>query len=516
MPYRMQARHPGATISLTMKSLRRLAVAAAATWLFPGLGWCDQSTGQASAPATFGTTVVIPSGLRGLIYYLRTGESWLPDFSRMKPVGVIYTTSLDIPPQDWSFGFPGVTSRFEWFAIDYRGRFWIDAPGDYEFSLSSDDGSKLYIDDHVLINLDGLHETQTEFGHLHLDCGIHTIRISYFQGPRYQLALILSVHGGTRKKWRIFSTDEFKPPPNPEDWMCGGVRVAYDLNRHELPNAATLRKAIEFEAEAQAALNANPRPQDVTVWPGAFSFWGSATGSQTSIAIGVPGTSLSATRTTRGAAVNKLHGALFVFIKGDDGRVVDKFTVDAAYEFSDQEYAAARPQPLVFSHPVHLPVGRYTVQAAVMDREGRRTGTAEIAVESKTQPSGIGLSSLVLVDRVEPVNGSPDAADPLIFEGKRVVPHLSSTLAAGESLLVYFVVYPDSSNPSKPALQVQFLSGGQPVAEQTADLPAADASGAIPMFVRLAARPGDDGLRITVRQGDDSASGEVRYQVPAK
>jgi hypothetical protein len=298
--------------------------------------------------------------------------------------------------------------------------------------------------------------------------------------------------------------------------MCGGVRLAYDLNRRELPDAATLRKAIEFEAEAQAALNANPRPQDVALWLGAFSFWGSATGSQTSVAIGVPGTSLSATRTTRGAAVNKLHVALFVFIKGDDGRVADKFTVDASHELSDEQYAAARPQPLVFSHPLHLPVGHYTVQAAVMDREGRHTGTAEIAVKSAPQRSGLGLSSIVLVDRVEPVDGTADAADPLIFEGKRVVPHLSPTLTAGESMLVYFVVYPDSSNSAKPCLQVQFLSGGRPIAEQTADLPASDASGAIPMFVRMAARPGDDGLRITVRQGNDSASEDVRYQVPAK
>jgi hypothetical protein len=171
---------------------------------------------------------------------------------------------------------------------------------------------------------------------------------------------------------------------------------------------------------------------------------------------------------------------------------------------------------LVFSHPLHLPLGRYTVQAAVMDREGRHTGTAEIAVESVPQRSGLGLSSIVLVDRVEPVNGNADAADPLIFDGKRVVPHLSPTLPAGDSMLVYFVVYPDSSNSAKPSLQVQFLSGGRPIAEQTADLPPADASGAIPMFVRMAARPGDDGLRITVRQGNDSASDDVRYQVPAK
>jgi hypothetical protein len=298
--------------------------------------------------------------------------------------------------------------------------------------------------------------------------------------------------------------------------MCGGVRVAYDPNRHELPDAATLRKSIEFEAEALGVLNANPRPQDVTVWSSAFSFWRSAAGSQASIAIGVPGTALSATRATRGDPTNKVHVALFVFIKGDDGRVVDKFTIDAPFEFHDKEYAAARTVDLVFSHPVHLPVGRYTVQAAVMDREGRRAGTTEIAVESPPQRSGIGLSSLVLVDRVEPRTATADAADPLIFEGKRVIPHLSPTLNAGENTFVYFVVYPDSSNPSKPAMLVQFLSNGRAIAEQAAELPPPDASGAIPMFVKIAVRPGDDGLRVGVLQGTDSAVETVHFQVCAK
>ena len=55
--------------------------------------------------------------------------------------------------------------------------------------------------------------------------GIHTIRVSYFQGPCGNrrdscLALQLGVKppGG---KWRIFSTDQFKPPSNPEDWKFG-------------------------------------------------------------------------------------------------------------------------------------------------------------------------------------------------------------------------------------------------------------------------------------------------------
>ena len=36
-------------------------------------------------------------------------------------------------------------------------------------------------------------------------------------GPRFQVALVLSV-AGPGEPLRVFSTDEFKPPPNPEDW----------------------------------------------------------------------------------------------------------------------------------------------------------------------------------------------------------------------------------------------------------------------------------------------------------
>src|SRR5205807_5309747 len=104
----------------------------------------------------FGTTVVMPMGLKGQIYHLRRNTEWLPDFRKMKPVGSIYTPSLNIPLQSFNQGFPGVTKRFEWFAIDYTGRFWIAQPGLYRFSLISDDGSKLYIDDALVIENDGI------------------------------------------------------------------------------------------------------------------------------------------------------------------------------------------------------------------------------------------------------------------------------------------------------------------------------------------------------------------------
>ena len=110
---------------------------------------CSSGAAAQGEPAVkFGATVVLPSGLRGLIYRVKKNTERLPDFRKLKPAGTIYTGSLNIPTQDFREGFPGVTRRFEWFAIDYTGKFWIDKPGLYRFALTSDDGSKLYIDDH--------------------------------------------------------------------------------------------------------------------------------------------------------------------------------------------------------------------------------------------------------------------------------------------------------------------------------------------------------------------------------
>jgi hypothetical protein len=85
-------------------------------------------------------------------------------------------------------GFPGVTDRFEWFAIDYTARFWVSEPGKYRFALASDDGS------------------------VNLKMGEHAIRVSYFQGPRYQVALVLRVARPGEQELRVFHTDDFKPP----------------------------------------------------------------------------------------------------------------------------------------------------------------------------------------------------------------------------------------------------------------------------------------------------------------
>jgi PA14 domain len=172
-----------------------------------------------STTATFGTTVVIPAGLRGSVYLVPKDTTVLPDFEHdsLERVGEIWTNELNIPPRHWRAGFPGLTDRSEWFAIDYTGRFWIADPGRYTFALLSDDGSRLFLDDTPVIDNDCKHPPDLRFAAAKLEGGGHRIRVSYFQGPRDCLALVLAVAGPDRR-WKIFDLREFKPPSNPDEW----------------------------------------------------------------------------------------------------------------------------------------------------------------------------------------------------------------------------------------------------------------------------------------------------------
>jgi len=148
----------------------------------------------------FGNKDWISNGLAGKIYLLPENTQMLPNFDTMKPAGTIYTKELNIPNHSWTEGFPGVTDRFEWFGIEYKGTFAVKKAGHYTFQISSDDGSKLFIDDKLVIDNDGLHSQRTKNGKIDLDGSVHKIKVQYFQGPRTEIGLQLFVRLDNEKE----------------------------------------------------------------------------------------------------------------------------------------------------------------------------------------------------------------------------------------------------------------------------------------------------------------------------
>ncbi len=273
------------------------------------------------------------------------------------------------------------------------------------------------------------------------------------------------------------------------------------------------------EMAGLAALNVHQPPHAFEFQAGAYQFRPGAASSQNAIAFEIPAGSLQATPETN-LKRSRIHVAVLALVKDSSGQVVDKFSQDSSYEIPEDNLSKARSTSINFAHPLSLPPGHYTMETAVLDREANRASTSKISFDSPER-KGVGLSSILLVQHMEPVNGKVEPADPLEFQpnptqGQRVIPELAANLSASATPYAFFVVYPDQSIAEKAKIKAEFWVGGQLLAKQLADLPAPDATGAVPMVINTAAKPGNCELRITALQGNSTSKQSLTYSIAAK
>jgi hexosaminidase len=148
---------------------------------------------KASAPITTSFLTVDPK-INGIMFnYFEDEWILLPDMGSMKPLRTGKTfdlTSNSLPHRWGGYGF-----QFKSF---------IDIPndGDYTFFVASDDGSKLFLDDKLLINNDGLHGTIELNGKATLTKGKQKLEVWYFQAGGAS-DLSVSLEGPGMQKQRI-------------------------------------------------------------------------------------------------------------------------------------------------------------------------------------------------------------------------------------------------------------------------------------------------------------------------
>lgn len=127
----------------------------------------------------FSNQVAVGAGFNGLAYSYYQGQ-WnnVPDFSTLTPAATGYVPNVTL------------ANRLDEtnFAFLWQGYINIPVTGSYTFQTSSDDGSKLYIDNAyansttATVNNDGLHSTQTVTSStLTLTAGPHKFAATYFQ-----------------------------------------------------------------------------------------------------------------------------------------------------------------------------------------------------------------------------------------------------------------------------------------------------------------------------------------------
>lgn len=136
--------------------------------------------------------VAMPTAKPGMAYRFYEGKfQTLPNFKTLTPLrtGTVQDFNVELL----------AGSRTDHYAIVYEG--FVDIPADdlYYFYTRSDEGSKLYIHDQLVVDNDGSHEERARGGDIALKKGLHPFRVEYFEGFEGQ-SLFVGYSGGDGKR----------------------------------------------------------------------------------------------------------------------------------------------------------------------------------------------------------------------------------------------------------------------------------------------------------------------------
>ena len=166
---------------------------------------CVDVADEGAAVLPAGEVAFPPGRLCGRVYDVPLETRRLPDFQSLRPFEAMCTDRLDVSLRRGFPGFPGVRGRYEWFGMDLAGTVDVRAPGAFRFRLTSDDGSRLFIDDALVVDNDGYHDVRTREGTVTLGAGEHTIRVAFYNGPG-PMAMILEV-ARPGEPYQVFRAD---------------------------------------------------------------------------------------------------------------------------------------------------------------------------------------------------------------------------------------------------------------------------------------------------------------------
>ena len=167
-------------------------------------------------------------GLR-LRYYGLPALSELPDFGAFTPSAEEVTTSIDYASTNGDFANSGLDDDV---GAVFDGYVRVFEDGIHTFSTESDDGSKLYVDDQLVVDNNGIHAMIKRTGTIALEAGWHTMRIEFFE--RGGGAGIISTLAGPQITETtlsgIFLSHESDEPCSPADLNADGAIDFSDLN----------------------------------------------------------------------------------------------------------------------------------------------------------------------------------------------------------------------------------------------------------------------------------------------
>jgi VWFA-related protein len=213
--------------------------------------------------------------------------------------------------------------------------------------------------------------------------------------------------------------------------------------------------------------------------------------------------------------LSNVHFYLGALVKDSKGEVVQKMTRDRSIQVTAEQLKFGN---FVDKSTFALPPGAYTLESAVTDTESGKSGMHRSEFTVRPWAKSVALSTLTGVRSYTPGVKGLDPEEPFQFQGGSITPTLNTSVPRSPNsvLRLFFTVYPDAANPSKPTVDIEFLQNGKSLTKVPMPLPAADAEGRIPYVMTIPAAsipPGVYDIRATARQGGTSAETKTSVKI---
>ena len=274
-----------------------------------------------------------------------------------------------------------------------------------------------------------------------------------------------------------------------------------------------------YELDLLRALRGDPPPHELPFRAQAFHFGFEKGSLRHTVVIEMPLRGI-AFADDPGGREDRAHFSFLGLLRGRGGFVAEKFSQDYPVSVPRDRLPALREGNAVFLRSFTLPPGTYSLETAAMDQGSRKRSVDRCRVEVPERAPALGLSSLAVIKRVEPVApGALESEDPFRMGSTRIVPYVGEAeIAADSPLNLFLVAYPGAGLAAKPELVIEFLRDGLLVARSTPDLPAPDDQGRIPFVASVRPTglgPGLYQVRALLRQGTLTADESTALRVDA-
>jgi len=114
------------------------------------------------------------NAINGLNYrYFEGHWDQIPDYASLKPLKTGRVHGFDLKT---------VKSIEDYWGVRFKGFIEIPVDGTYTFTTTSDDGSRLFVNNEMIVDNDGIHGPFTAKGRIVLQKGKYPIRLDYFEG----------------------------------------------------------------------------------------------------------------------------------------------------------------------------------------------------------------------------------------------------------------------------------------------------------------------------------------------